>query len=389
MIQAEEFIKPALAKGYSFWTGVPCSFLTPFINYVIQSSELTYVGSSSEGEAVGIAIGAHLAGQKTVVICQNSGLGNMVNPLTSLNYPFRIPTFLIVTHRGASGLEDEPQHALMGLITADILTTLRIPWKVFRGQAEDIEGVIDEADEYMTTKGLPYALIMEKGTVAPYPLNEKMTYRPFLGVEPKGEFVVADDKRMPRRDAIKIIKSLLVNGELMVATTGKVGRELFALGHSPNQIYVVGGMGCASAIGLGLGLCQKERKVVVLDGDGAALMKMGVFASIGHYHPENLFHIILDNEAHESTGGQSTVSGSIDFAQVASACTYNAIFRCDTEAALKEMVKIALDIEGPAMMHVKVAVGSDPNLGRPTLTPVQVKEQLMRHIGQWSKLTKP
>ncbi len=117
-----------------------------------------------------------------------------------------------------------------------------------------------------------------------------------------------------------------------------------------------------------------------LDGDGAVLMKMGVLASIGHYHPGNLIHIILDNEAHESTGGQSTVSGSIDFAQVASACTYNAIFSCDTEAALKEMVKIALDVEGPVTIHIKVAVGSDPNLGRPTLTPVQVKEQFMRFI---------
>lgn len=380
MIKAYDFIKPALAKGYSFWAGVPCSFLKPFINYVIQSPDLTYIGACSEGEAVGVAAGAYLAGRKTVLVCQNSGLGNMVNPLTSLNYPFRIPTLMIVTHRGAPGLKDEPQHALMGKITENILDVLQIPWKVFPDQVKDIDGVIKEADEYMIRERLPYALIMKKGTVAPYPLKENIVCPPSGRVAPEGEFVVANDRRMRRLDALKIIKKQLVNDELIVATTGKAGRELFALGHCANQIYIVGSMGCASAIGLGLSLCQNRRKVVVLDGDGAVLMKMGVLATIGHYRPKDFMHIILDNEAHESTGGQATVSGSIDFAQVASACAYNAVFRGDTKIALKEMLKIALDTKGPVMIHVKVAIGSDPSLGRPTLTPVQVKEQFMRFV---------
>ena len=120
MITAQEFVGPALARGYSFWAGVPCSFLTPFINYVIGSPELEYIGAASEGEALGIAAGAHLAGRRTVVICQNSGLGNAVNPLTSLNYTFRIPTLFITTHRGEPGIGDEPQHELMGQITGDL-----------------------------------------------------------------------------------------------------------------------------------------------------------------------------------------------------------------------------------------------------------------------------
>lgn len=382
MIKAEDFISPVLAKGYNFWTGVPCSFIKPLINSAIQTPDLTYIGAASEGEAVAIAMGAYLAGEKTVVLCQNSGLGNMVNPLTSLNYTFRTPTLLIVTHRGALGDKDEPQHTLMGAITEDILNTLRIPWKVLPSKKEDIADLIEEADHYMSTEKLPYALIMKKGTVAPCSLNEKKSWKHIPRAVPEGKFVKEMGQRMLRFDAIKVVKNLLLKDELLVATTGKAGRELFSLGHHSNQIYIVGGMGCASAIGLGLGICQNKRKVVVLDGDGAVLMKMGSLATIGHYHPENLIHIVLDNEAHESTGGQATVSGSIDFAQIASACAYQDIFRCDTETSLKEAVKLSLNRKGPVMIHVKVAVGSNPHLGRPDLTPAQVKEQFMGFIAR-------
>ncbi len=166
----------------------------------------------------------------------------------------------------------------------------------------------------------------------------------------------------------------------MVATIGKTGRELFALGHLPNQIYIIGGMGCAAGIGLGLSLGQPSKKVVVIDGDGAVLMKMGTLATIGHYRPENFIHIVLDNEAHESTGAQFTVSGGMDIAGVASACRYKTIFRCDRSKDFKKYLREALKFQGPIMIHAKVAIGSDPSLGRPTLTPLEVKEQFMRWI---------
>ena len=139
MIEARSFVEPARARGYSFWSGVPCSFLTPFINYVLQDGALDYLGAASEGEAVAIASGAVLGGRRSVVICQNSGLGNTVNPLTSLNYTFKIPVLLIVTHRGAPGVHDEPQHELMGRITGDLLDTMEIPWKTFPVQDDEIE----------------------------------------------------------------------------------------------------------------------------------------------------------------------------------------------------------------------------------------------------------
>ena len=377
MIQAEDFIGPALHRGYGFWTGVPCSFLTPFINYVIQDPRLTYVGAASEGEAVAIAFGAHLAGRRTVVICQNSGLGNTVNPLTSLNYPFRVPTLLIVTHRGAPGLKDEPQHALMGEITPQLLDTLRIPWRIFPDRADEVAAALDEADAYMAREGLPFALIMKKGTVAPFALAPQPPGIARERATPEGRLAAAPSARVGRRDAIGQVARLIGADDLVIATTGKIGRELFEHGHRPGQLYVVGGMGCASGIGLGVSLARPDRRVVVLDGDGAALMKMGAFATIGHYAPRNLLHVLLDNEAHESTGAQATVSSTVDFAQVAAAASYRAAFRCDTADALDRAVSACLASDGPALIHMKVGITADSEVGRPTVTPVAVKEQFM------------
>ncbi len=374
MIEAKDFIEPALRRGFGFWTGVPCSFLTPFINYVISDPRLRYVGAASEGEAVAVAFGAHLAGRKTVVICQNSGLGNTVNPLTSLNFPFKAPTLLITTHRGAPGLKDEPQHELMGQVMTELLDAMRIPWRVFPEKASDVEAVLAEADAYMTEKGLPFALIMKKGAVAPFALKAPAP-RAARSAAVSGAF--SGGPRPPRLEAIKLVKGLLRPDDLVVATTGKIGRELHDLGHRPGQLYVVGGMGCASAIGLGVALERPERRVVVLDADGAALMKLGAFGTIGHYAPANLTHVVLDNEAHDSTGAQATCSSTVDFAAVASACSYAALWRADSAEALRAAVSAALAARGPSLVHAKVALGADAALGRPTVTPVQVKEQFI------------
>ncbi|MBI4125591.1 MAG: phosphonopyruvate decarboxylase [Deltaproteobacteria bacterium] len=382
MIQAKDFIEPALERGYRFWSGVPCSFLTPFINYVIQNKELRYVGASSEGEAVAIAIGSYLAGNKSVAICQNSGLGNMVNPLTSLNYPFRIPLLLIVTHRGAPGIQDEPQHVLMGQITEKLLETMRIPYLPFPEEGRDVQRTLAEVENYIEKENLPFALIMKKDAVTSYPLEQKITFHHFPVSPVEGKFYWSGDSRMRRLEAIQIIKETASQRALLIATTGKTGRELFALGHQSNQIYIVGGMGCAAGIGLGLSLGQPSKKVLVLDGDGAVLMKMGTLATIGHYQPKNLIHIVLDNEAHESTGAQFTVSGSTDIASVASACRYRKLFRCDQAKDLKRYLDLAMQSEGPVMIHVKIAVGSDPKLGRPTLTPHEVKDQFVRRMNK-------
>src|SRR5215210_2998446 len=162
MIDASDFFAEAARAGFDFYTGVPCSFLTPLINGALSSPGLAYVGAASEGEAVAIAAGAWLAGRQTVVMCQNSGLGNAVNPLTSLNHPFRIPTLLVVTWRGEPGLGDEPQHEVMGEVTPDLLDLIRVPRRDFPEEQGQIAPTLDAAGAAMRASGLPFALVMRK-----------------------------------------------------------------------------------------------------------------------------------------------------------------------------------------------------------------------------------
>ena len=271
MIAADAFLEPAQERGFSFYAGVPCSFLTPLINRVISDPALNYVGAASEGEAVAVAAGAWLAGRRTVVMCQNSGLGNTVNPLTSLNHPFRIPTLLIVTWRGQPGLKDEPQHELMGEVTGSLLDTIAIGHAGFPKEVDAVAAALDRAERAMAADELPFALIMEKGSVRDDGLDQ-----PDQPIHPQGE--VADlrqgGKRPARIDLLRCVQALVPAAAAVVATTGKTGRELFTCEDRSQQLYQVGSMGCASAMGLGIAL-NTERPVLVLDGDGAALMKLG------------------------------------------------------------------------------------------------------------------
>lgn len=383
MINASEIISASISRGYSVFTGVPCSFLTPLINYVIQNEGLEYVTATSEGEAVGVAAGAYLAGRKAVVMCQNSGLGNMINPLSSLTFPFRIPLLVIVTLRGELGLHDEPQHELMGQITGRLFESLRIPWASFPDHSRMICSVLDRAETEMAKTQQPFALIMKKGSVAKTDLQSSNTpllkrQRPVI----EGKLDCHRDQWMSRMEAIRTVRAMVSNEDAIVATTGRIGRELFTIGDRENQLYVVGSMGCAAGIGFGIQHVRPKQRVIILDGDGAVLMKMGSMATIGHYGPRQLIHVILDNEAYESTGGQDTVSPSVDFSAVAAACGYLRCYRVDTEIDLIHAMETILQSSGPSCIHVKVSSGSAPDLGRPTLKPFQVKERFMKFLAR-------
>ena len=380
MIQAQDFISACLSRGHTFFTGVPCSFLKPLINYVIQSPDVDYIAASSEGEAVGIAAGAYLAGRKAIVMSQNSGLGNMVNPLTSLNFPFRIPLLLIVTLRGEPHLNDEPQHELMGQITGELLETLHIQWDFFPDVPEKITMVLESAENEMAKTGLPFALIMKKGSVGKTDLLSDYTKNNQFRAVPEGEFRSKPENRMSRIESIKIIREAFGNDDAIIATTGKTGRELFTLGDTNNQLYVVGSMGCAAGIGFGIRYVKPNQRVIVLDGDGAVLMKMGTLATIGSNKPARFIHIILDNEAYESTGGQRSVSPSVDFCHIAAACGYRQCYRTDTYHDLIHAIHAVRANSGPSLIHVKVLSSSDSSLGRPTFKPFQVKERFMRFL---------
>lgn len=378
MIQASDFIGPAKAWGFTTWAGVPCSFLTPFINSVIDDSEMSYISSVNEGDAVAAATGAALAGQRAVALMQNSGLGNAVSPLSSLNWVFRIPILLIITLRGEPGLPDEPQHELMGQITGKILDELQIPWVFFPRSADEVEGVLTVANWQMERTGLPYALVMRKGSVEEAGLKSR--WRP----EAQPAAFAADrfcsgEPALTRQEALTaVVEQTPAEDNVLIATTGYTGRELFAIADRPNHLYMVGSMGCASSLGLGLSLAMPEKQVLVADGDGAALMRMGNLATIGAYGGENFRHLILDNSMHESTGGQATVSPAVSFAAVAKACGYSQAAEGVTRAELDAFLQAG---SGPSVLQLKTKSGVPEGLPRPDIGPREVKKRLMGHLG--------
>jgi len=372
VINAAAFVEHLRGLGYSQYAGVPCSFFTSLLNCVIDHPAADYVGATSEGEAVGITFGAALAGRKTVTMCQNSGLGNMVNPLTSLNYPFRVSTLLIVTWRGQPGVKDEPQHEQMGRITHQLLDTLEIPWLPFPQSEEEIAPVMAKADASMVERQRPFALVMAKDSIESHELSSRpAAARVKTDLKPN----FSANERLTRTEALEVILESLEGNEAMIATTGKTGRELFTVADRPNHLYVVGGMGTASAIGFGVAHALPRQPVVVIDGDGAALMKMGSLGTIGFYQPENLIHIILDNEVHDSTGGQQTVSSTVRFAEVAAAANYRNAFAVDQREDVAQALKDVRHRSGPSLLHVKIRAGSPKVLGRPTVKPHEVKER--------------
>lgn len=372
MLAAATFVDALRDRGYTHFTGVPCSFFTAFVNYVIDHPQLDYVGATSEGEAVGISLGAALAGRKTVTMCQNSGLGNMVNPLTSLNYPFRIPTLLIVTWRGQPGVKDEPQHEQMGRIMHRLLETLEIPWLPFPTEEGGIESALAQAEASIQERQRPFAFVMAKDSIAPYVLRET---RPTERQTPEVRENLSANERPTRTEALRLILESMRGDEAVIATTGKTGRELFTLADRPNHLYVVGGMGTASAIGFGVAHASPTQPVVVIDGDGAALMKLGSLATIGFYQPANFLHILLDNEVHDSTGGQQTASPVVRFAQVAAAANYRGAFAVDGRVEIREALRELRQRRGPSLLHIKIRPGSPKELGRPTVKPHEVKER--------------
>ncbi|MEU8505287.1 phosphonopyruvate decarboxylase [Streptomyces brevispora] len=355
-----------LDTGFGPFAGVPCSFLGPLISVLQAQHPDSYLTAANEGEAVAIAAGARLAGRRPVVIMQNSGLGNAVNPLTSLCQTLRLPVLLLVTWRGEPGLPDEPQHQLMGRITPGLLSAMEIGHEMFPADAAELGPALDRATGHMDRTGSPYAFIVPKGALAPH--------------RAAGPAPASDPRLMSRAETIGLTVDSVGQDALLVATTGKTARELERDRDRPGNLYVVGSMGCAASIGLGVALNAPDREVVVLDGDGAALMRLEAMATIGHQAPGNLLHIVLDNAAYESTGGQPTVSGGLDFCAVAKACGYRTTADVNQAAQLRDAVTRGAAQAGPHLIRVRIRPGSDPALGRPALTPPEVASRFRKAV---------
>jgi len=374
MIDARGFVEAATGLGFGLYTGVPCSYLKPLINHVIDSKSLRYVGAVNEGDAVAIAAGAQLGGQRSVVMFQNSGLGNAVSPLTSLTHTFRIPVLLIPTLRGEpDGAPDEPQHELMGKLTTDLLELMDIVWEFFPVEQAEIPAALDRAGDHMDRSGLPYALVMRKGSVAPTELNSEAYPMP-----PEAWTGEVPPARETRRQMLLAIQAATSPDDVVIASTGYNGRELYACEDRSNQLYMVGSMGCASSLGLGLAISQPGRRVIIVDGDGAALMRLGALSTLGHERPPNLVHVLLDNGQHESTGGQATVSPSIDFPSVAAAAGYPRVRSLATGDALRSELNLRPDVL--SFVHVPTVPGVPEGLPRPKISPAEVAIRLQKFL---------
>ncbi len=373
MLNTNAFGDALKAKGYSFYSGVPCSFLSNLINYTIN--ECDYVMAANEGDAVAISSGGALAGKKSVVLMQNSGLTNAVSPLTSLNYTFKLPVLGFVSLRGESGLADEPQHQLMGQVTTQLLDLMQVKWDYLSTDLSEAKSQIEAADHYIEDNQT-FFFVVRKSTFDKVNLKEQN-----INSHVNQTLLTRKDvDEYPSRDnALQVINQKRGDSTVL-ATTGKTGRELFEVEDAPNNFYMVGSMGCISSLGLGLAKCNKKQDTIIIDGDGSLLMRLGSLATNAYYQPQNLLHILLDNNTHDSTGGQITASSNIDFVQLAASCGYQRAIYIHTLKELEEAIETWKKSKGLTFMQLRIAKGSKKNLSRPSIKPHEVKERIMRFM---------
>jgi len=368
MIAPDAFFNALRARGIDLFAGVPDSLLKNFCAYADDSAEAgEYIITANEGNAVALAAGYHLATGKTAaVFMQNSGLGNCVNPLTSLTDPdvYRIPLLLIIGWRGEPGVKDEPQHVKQGRITPAQLELLELPHWVVHAEC-DMDAILEETFEALKRTSAPAALLVREGSFSAYKSHGKAEH----------------EVSLKREEALRQILALAGAQDLFVSTTGKTSREVFELrtkrGEAQRDFLTVGSMGHTSSIALGVALGNPKKRVICLDGDGSVLMHMGALAIIGSLKPANLVHVLLNNAAHESVGGQPTVAAKMDFAAIAKSCGYQGYYLATDPQSLKTCWQSLNEANGPHLLEVRIATGSRDDLGRPTSTPEQNKRAFM------------
>ena len=372
MIVNTKFFYDLLNKnGINFFAGVPDSLLKDFCAYVADNSK-NHIIAHNEGGAIALAVGYYLAtGKIGLVYMQNSGQGNAINPLTSLadSEVYNIPMLLLIGWRGEPGKKDEPQHVKQGKITLKLLETLNIPYEILPESNELVERSLENASEHFEKNNSPYALVVREGTFENYALKNK----------------IKTDYELSREEAIKSIVDELNERDIIVSTTGKVSRELFEHREKNEKNHekdflTVGSMGHSSQIALGIALSKPDRKVYCLDGDGAVIMHMGSLAIIGSQNPRNFKHIILNNGAHESVGGQPTAGFNIDFVKIAEACGYKTALRAETREEIKEKMKLLKSNDNLSLLEIRINKEVRSDLGRPTTIPKENKEAFMRFL---------
>lgn len=373
MISPQFFYDTLASYGIDFYAGVPDSLLKNLCAYITDHADVSHnIIAANEGGAMGLAAGHYLAtGQIPVVYMQNSGEGNIINPLASLTDPdvYNIPVLLVIGWRGKPGVHDEPQHVKQGKVTTGLLNVMGIDYTVLSKEEDKAEVQIKKAVAYMQATKQCYALIIEKDTFDAYTLHS----------------VEKNDLTLSREESIQTVASVLGDKDVIVSTTGMISRELFEYRAAMNQSHerdflTVGSMGHASQIALGIALAKQDRKIWCFDGDGASIMHMGSMAIVANKTPKNYIHVVFNNGAHDSVGGQPTVGLKINFPAIAEAVGYKQVLSVDNKEDLQEQLPNLG--EGPVFLEVKVKKGNRKDLGRPTTTPIQNKEALMDFLSK-------
>ncbi len=374
MIRPEFFIEALRQKGIDCFAGVPDSLLKNICAYITDHFDASHnIIAANEGAAVGFAAGHYLAtGQPACVYMQNSGEGNIINPLASLTdrEVYNIPVLLLIGWRGRPGVHDEPQHVKQGKVTTGLLNVMGVNYEVLSKEEDKAAKQIEKAASALRNNEV-FALVIEKDTFDEYKLQN----------------VNANDLTMTREEAIQTVASALSSKDVIVSTTGMISRELFEArtawgqGHE-RDFLTVGSMGHASQIALGIALEKTDRRVWCFDGDGATIMHMGSMAIVASKKPANYIHVVFNNGAHDSVGGQPTVGLAIDLPAVAKALGYSAAFSVSTIQELKSQLSILNSkfSEGPVLIEVKVKKGNRKDLGRPTTTPIENRDALMQFL---------
>ena len=374
MISPQFFIEKLKANHIDFYAGVPDSLLKNMCAYITDHFDAAHnIIAANEGAAVGLAAGHYLAtGQPACVYMQNSGEGNAINPLASLTDEdvYNIPLLLIIGWRGKPGVHDEPQHVKQGKVTTELLNVMEINYEVLSKEEDKAAKQIEKAVEALRNKEV-YALVIEKDTFEEYKL---------INIE-------TNDLSLCREEAIQTVAAKLGENDCIVSTTGMISRELFEYRAALNQSHerdflTVGSMGHASQIALGIALEQPNRRVWCFDGDGATIMHMGSLAIVASKAPKNYIHVVFNNGAHDSVGGQPTVGLKIDLPAVAKAVGYATVCSVDNKADLETVLDKVKESRGPVFLEVKVKKGNRKDLGRPTTTPIQNKEALMKFLSK-------
>lgn len=375
-MQLHKFVEQIHKLGIETVIGVPDSALKPFCDYMNRNGEefVHHYVPANEGAAVGLAIGSYLAtGKASCVYMQNSGIGNTVNPLTSLanGAVYGIPMLLVIGWRGEPQTKDEPQHKFMGNVTTQMLKLLEVDYGIIGSDTseEELDKIFAKAKMTLADKR-QFAIVVRRGC---FDDGESESYQ--------------NSYTLGREEAIREIILNINEEDVLVSTTGKISREVYEQsdelkGQHAQDFLTVGGMGHASMIALGFAKERPEKTVYCLDGDGAVLMHMGSLAFIAKQKPDNLIHICLNNEAHESVGGMPTGGTGLRYADVAESCGYPSVYKAETLQQLQDILNKIKEKRSLTFLEIMVSMASRSNLGRPKETAEQNKYEFMKYHGE-------